>query len=739
MLTSYKSSSTGLSLQALPMPALSEEIEPLIQARHHNPFAVLGRHEAGSTSTIRVFKPNTKAVFVESHKNEMSRVGNSDIYEWTCDTNKLPTHYRLISISADDNETSNHDPYDFAPQLPDYDIHLFGEGKHWHIYRFLGSHVKTVDGIDGVLFATWAPSAERVSVIGDFNQWDGRAHPMRVRGASGLWELFIPGLGAAELYRYEIRNRDSGELHVKTDPYAQQMEMRPATASVVFKEDQFDWQDNEWIEQRRNADWLHQPMSIYEVHLGSWQRDSNNHFLTYRELAHRLVDHALTCNFTHIELLPITEHPLDASWGYQPSGYFAATSRFGGPDDLRYLIDYCHRHNIGVLLDWVPGHFPKNSEGLARFDGSALYEHEDPRRGEHRDWGTLIFNYGRNEVKNFLLTSATFWLEEFHFDGLRVDAVASMLYLDYSREDGDWLPNIHGGNHNLEAIDFIRQLNEVTHSLHPGTLVMAEESTSWSKVSRPTTDGGLGFSMKWNMGWMNDTLEYMKQDPIHRRYHHNSLTFSQLYAYTENFILPLSHDEVVHGKGSLRYKMPGDEWQQFANLRLLYTYMYTHPGKKLLFMGCEFGQGPEWNEDESLDWYVLDYPQHAGIKKSIADLNALYRDNRALHHYDFDACGFEWLSCDDGANSVLSYVRRADHEFVIVILNFTPVTRENYRIGVPESGTYVEIFNSDSTHYSGSDVGNHALSSDHIAYNGRENSIVVRLPPLAGIILRRQH
>ncbi len=720
------------------MSALPEQIEPLIQARHHDPFAVLGKHTNGTITTVRVFKPHAKSVFIESRAQPMSRVGDSDIFEWQDIGHQLPKHYRLISVAEDDSETISYDPYNFAPQLPDYDIHLFAEGKHWHIYRFLGSHIKIIDGIEGVLFATWAPSAERVSVIGDFNQWDGRAHPMRVRGTSGLWELFIPGLGAAELYRYEIRNRDHGEIHVKTDPYAQWMEMRPATASKVFQENQFSWQDQTWLEQRQHADWLHKPMSIYEVHLGSWQRDHNHHFLNYRELAHRLVDHAHACNFTHIELLPITEHPLDASWGYQPSGYFAATSRFGDPDDLRYFIDHCHRNNIGVLLDWVPGHFPKNTDGLARFDGSALYEHEDPRRGEHRDWGTLIFNYGRNEVKNFLLASATFWLEEFHFDGLRVDAVASMLYLDYSRKDGDWEPNIYGGNHNLEAIDFIRQLNEMTHSLHPGSLIMAEESTSWPKVSRPTSEGGLGFSMKWNMGWMNDTLEYMKNDPIHRCYHHNCLTFSQLYAYAENFILPLSHDEVVHGKRSLLYKMPGDEWQQFANLRLLYTYMYTHPGKKLLFMGSEFGQGPEWSESTALDWYVLEYPQHAGVQKTITDLNKLYRDYNALHYYDFDECGFEWISCDDRENSVLSFIRRSKNEFVVVILNFTPVLRENYRIGVPEDGGYVEIFNSDSTYYNGSNVGNHRLESQHVAYNGRQHSIQLRLPPLAGIILRRE-
>ncbi len=720
------------------MPALSKKIEPLVEARHHDPFAVLGRHFESSQEVIRVFKPNTKSVFVESKENEMTRVGDSDLFELNVSGKNLPEHYKLISVYADGVEHSGYDPYNFLPQLPDYDIHLFAEGKHWHIYRLLGAHIINVDGIEGVFFATWAPNAERVSVIGNFNTWDGRAHPMRVRGASGLWELFIPGLKEAELYKFEIRNRDSGHIHEKTDPYAQLMETRPATSSVVFRENQFTWQDQDWLNKRQHSDWLHEPMSIYEVHLGSWQRDEHHDFLNYRELAHRLVDHALECHFTHIELLPITEHPLDASWGYQPSGYFAATSRFGSPDDLRYLIDYCHRHNIGVLLDWVPGHFPKNSEGLARYDGSALYEHADPRRGEHRDWGTLIFNYGRNEVKNFLLASANFWLEEFHFDGLRVDAVASMLYLDYSREDGDWVPNKYGGNHNLEAIDFLRQLNETTHALHPGTFIMAEESTSWAKVSRPTSDGGLGFSMKWNMGWMNDTLEYMKEDPIHRSFHHNSLTFSQLYAYTENFILPLSHDEVVHGKKSLRYKMPGDEWQQFANLRLLYTYMFTHPGKKLLFMGSEFGQGPEWDESSVLDWYVLDYPQHIGTQKLVSDLNTLYRNIPALHRYDFEGKGFEWISCDDHANSVLSFIRRSDHGFVIIVLNFTPVLRENYLLGVPEAGVYREVFNSDSSFYCGSNAGSSSVTSQHLSYNGRPFSLNLKLPPLAGIILQKE-
>lgn len=718
------------------MSVISAEFDSLLQGRHHDPFSVLGRHGDGQRQTVRAFRPYTQALYLEAKTRPMTRVGDSDLFEWHGDGSALPDHYRFIAVNDDGHESVTYDPYSFAPLLTDFDLYLFGEGKHWNIYRMLGAHTRSVDGISGVLFATWAPNAERVSVIGNFNGWNGLCHPMRARGNSGVWELFIPGLLPGELYKFEIRNRNSGQICVKTDPYAQQMELRPATASIVFNENPFHWQDHDWLQKRSHANWLQQPMSVYEVHLGSWQRDHYHQFLNYRELAHRLVDYVKAHNFTHIELLPITEHPLDASWGYQPNGYFAATSRFGSPDDLRYFVDHCHQNNIGVLLDWVPGHFPKNNESLARFDGSALYEHEDPRRGEHREWGTLIFNYGRNEVKNFLLASAVFWLEEFHFDGLRVDAVASMLYLDYSREDGDWLPNIYGGNQNLEAIAFLRQLNEVTHFLHPGTFVIAEESTAWAKISRPTTDGGLGFSMKWNMGWMNDTLEYMRKDPIHRRYHHNSLTFSQLYAYTENFVLPLSHDEVVHGKRSLLYKMPGDEWQRFANLRLLFTYMYTHPGKKLLFMGGEFGQGPEWSEQKGLDWYVLDYPAHTGLQNTVKDLNRFYRDVKALHQYDFDQYGFEWINCDDGANSVLSYLRRSDEGFVIVALNFTPVVREHYRLGTPTGGRYREIFNSDSHYYGGSNVGNLVVESEHLAYNGRPHSIVLTLPPLAGVVLQ---
>jgi 1,4-alpha-glucan branching enzyme len=595
----------------------------------------------------------------------------------------------------------------------------------------------SADGIEGVLFAVWAPNAGRVSVIGDFNLWDGRCHPMRNLGSSGIWELFIPGLAIGCLYKFEILNRQSNEVLIKTDPYGQQFEFRPKTASIVVNEKGYAWQDHQWMSRRSaSRDWLHEPMSIYEVHLGSWKRDPRGNFLNYRELAVQLIDYVKEMGFTHIELLPVTEHPLDASWGYQTTGYFAPTSRYGTPDDFRYFIDTCHQNNIGVILDWVPAHFPKDYFALARFDGSALYEHEDPRKGEHRDWGTLIYNYGRNEVKNFLLSSAIFWLEEFHLDGLRVDAVASMLYLDYSRGPDDWIPNIYGGNENLEAIDFLKELNTVTHDQHPGTVIMAEESTSWPQVTRPTWTGGLGFSMKWNMGWMHDTLAYMSQEPIHRQYHHDQLTFGMLYAFTENFTLPFSHDEVVHGKGSLVNKMPGDEWQRFANLRLLYTYMYTYPGKKLLFMGCEFGQGTEWNFNRALDWYVLDYAHHRGVQKLVKDLNTLYKDHPALYAHDFDHHGFEWIDCHDVQQSIISYRRKSDHEELYIILNFTPVVREHYRIGVPQAGTYSEIFNSDSTYYDGSNVGNGQVTSEPVAWMNQPHSISLTLPPLGAIILK---
>jgi 1,4-alpha-glucan branching enzyme len=560
---------------------------------------------------------------------------------------------------------------------------------------------------------------------------------MRSRGVAGVWELFIPGLEPGCNYKYEILDQ-KGHVHLKSDPYGNQFQLRPDTASIVTPQSSYEWNDAEWLERRKQHDWQHAPISIYEMHLGSWRRGDNNSFMNYRELAHRLIPYMQQMGFTHIELLPITEHPFDASWGYQTTGYFAPTSRYGTPDDFRYFVDQMHQNGIGVILDWVPAHFPKDQHGLGQFDGSALYEHADPRKGEHQDWGTFIFNYGRAEVKNFLLASAIYWLEEFHLDGLRVDAVASMLYLDYSREDGDWLPNEHGGRENLEAVKFMQQLNSVTHEEFPGTVILAEESTAWPQVSGPTWLGGLGFSMKWNMGWMHDTLSYMEKDPIYRHYHHDLLTFGMLYCYTENFVLPFSHDEVVHGKGSLLDKMPGDDWQRFASLRLLFAYMFTYPGKKLLFMGNEFAQGCEWDADKELEWHLADRPQHHGIQSLVGELNRLYRELPALHGLEFDQQGFEWVDCHDSAQSALSYIRKGQNgEFVVVILNFTPMPRENYRIGTPVAGRYRELFNSDSEYFGGSNMGNLAeITTEPTPWMGHPHSMTLTLPPLGALILQ---
>jgi 1,4-alpha-glucan branching enzyme len=717
---------------------LGPELERIFQARHHDPFTILGRHGDEEQDLIRAYIPEADEVTIAEGNLRLERIPGTDLFEWRGARGTVPERYRLIWRDDGHREHIAHDPYSFPPQISDFDLHLFGEGRHRHAYRLLGAHPHEIDGVAGILFAVWAPNAERVSVVGEFNRWDGRRHPMRVRGGSGVWELFIPDLSPGALYKYELRNRHSGEILLKADPFAQRFELRPSTASIIAGRSDYPWGDQAWLARRRDADWQHSPMSIYEVHLGSWQHGPEGEFLGYRELAHRLVAHVQALGFTHIELLPITEHPFDPSWGYQTTGYFAPSSRYGSPDDFRYFVDYCHQHDIGVLLDWVPAHFPKDAHGLARFDGTPLYEHEDPRLGEHLDWSTLIYNYGRNEVRNFLTASAIFWLEEMHIDGLRVDAVASMLYLDYSREEGQWVPNRYGGRENLEALDFLRELNVVTHEEQPGILMIAEESTSWPQVSRPTWTGGLGFDIKWNMGWMNDTLEYMAHDPIHRRYHQDLLTFSMLYAFTENFLLPFSHDEVTHGKGSMLYKMPGDEWQRFANLRALYTYMFCHPGKKLLFMGCEFGQGREWISSESLDWYVLDYPLHQGIQRLVGDLNRLYREQPALHRFEFDWSGFEWIDCHDADNSVLSFLRRTEEEFLVVAVNLTPIPREGYRIGVPEAGEYQEVFNSDSSYYGGSNLGNGggALVAEALPWMGRPYSLNLTLPPLAGIVLK---
>jgi 1,4-alpha-glucan branching enzyme len=714
------------------------EFEQIAQARHHDPFNILGKHTEDGTDLVRAYLPGADQVSIAEGNLQLERVAGTDVFEWRGSAGTVPDRYRLVWREDGHRECIAHDPYSFPPQLEDFDLHLFGEGKHRHAYRFMGAHVHEIDAITGILFAVWAPNAERVSVVGEFNQWDGRRHPMRVRGSSGIWELFIPDLQPGGLYKYEIRNHHSGEITLKSDPYAQAFEVRPQTASMITRPSSYAWQDQAWMENRPALDWQHSPMSVYEVHLGSWQRGPEGEFIDYRQLAESLVSYVKDMGFTHIELLPITEHPYDPSWGYQTTGYFAPTSRHGSPDDFRYFVDCCHRNNIGVLLDWVPAHFPKDAHGLARFDGTALYEHEDPRLGEHLDWSTLIYNYGRNEVKNFLLSSAVFWLDDMHIDGLRVDAVASMLYLDYSREEGQWIPNRYGGRENLEALDFLRELNIAVHEEQPGVLMIAEESTSWPQVSRPTWTGGLGFDMKWNMGWMNDTLSYMANEPIHRRYHQGMLTFSMLYAFTENFLLPFSHDEVVHGKRSMLYKMPGDEWQRFANLRALYTYMFCHPGKKLLFMGTEFAQGDEWDSTRVLDWYVLDYPLHQGVQRLVTDLNAFYRNTAALYRYEFDWSGFEWIDCHDSENSVLSFLRRSDEEFVITVINLTPVPREGYRIGVPQAGEYHEVLNSDAACYGGSNMGNgdHALVAEDTPWMNQPYSLSLTLPPLAGIVLQ---
>jgi len=628
--------------------------------------------------------------------------------------------------------------------VSDYEAYLHGEGTWLRAWERLGARPAERDGQAGYSFVVWAPTASRVSVVGDFNAWDGRVHPMQSLGASGLWETFVPGVAAGQPYKFELQSALGGPSFTKADPFALQSEHPPKTASITSDLGRHEWRDAEWIDSRtRRGVALDAPMAIYEVHPGSWRRkpEEGDRPLTWRELTDALIPYVTRLGFTHIELMPVMEHPYDPSWGYQVTGYFAPTSRFGTPDDFRAFVDACHLAGIGVILDWVPGHFPKDAHGLARFDGSALYEHEDPRQGEHQDWGTLIFNYGRHEVRNFLLTNALYWLESFHIDGLRVDAVASMLYRDYSRDDGQWVPNQFGGRENLEAIDFLRELNTLTHQEHPGTVIIAEESTAFPAVSRPTWVGGLGFTYKWNMGWMHDILTYTSKDPVFRRWEHQHLTFSMLYAWNENFVLPLSHDEVVHGKGSLITKMPGDEWQKAANLRALLAYMYVHPGKKLLFMGAEFGQWREWSHEQSLDWHLLDGSLHAGLQRFVEDLNRQYTGQPALHQQDFAAAGFEWIDCHDHEASVISLIRRATDrdDFVVVVLNWTPIVRHGYRIGVPEPGFYEELLNSDASAYAGSNVGNEGgRHAEDVPAHGHAQSLSLTLPPLSAVILKCQ-
>jgi len=736
------------------MPKKDGRIERAIDAhvggRYADPFALLGPHlvEADPAVVIRACHPAAERVEVVRRDTgavvEMRRRHPSGFFEAVFAGETAIFDYRLRVAYYGGHALEIDDPYRYGRVITDYDLYLHSEGSLLQAYDHLGAHPIRFGEVEGVHFAVWAPNAERVSVVGDFNGWDGRVHAMRMLGATGVWEIFVPGLGAGERYKFEIRSRRQGALLHKSDPYGFAFEVPPRSASIVHRRDGHQWTDADWMAARAgNGGLLRGPMAVYEAHLGSWARvpEEADRFLTYRELAERLVPYVKKMGYTHIELLPVMEHPFSGSWGYQVVGFFAPTSRHGSPEDFKFFVDECHRHGIGVILDWVPGHFPKDSHGLARFDGTALYEHEDPRQGEQKDWGTLVFNYGRNEVRNFLVANALFWLDEFHIDGLRVDAVASMLYLDYSRREGEWVPNRFGGRENIEAIEFLRYLNQLTHERHPGSMMIAEESTAFPAVSRPTYVGGLGFTFKWNMGWMHDILLYASKDPVFRRWEHRHLTFSMLYAFSENFVLPFSHDEVVHGKGSMMGKMPGDAWQKAANLRALYGYMYGHPGKKLLFMGSEFGQWREWSHDRSLDWDLLADPRHEGIRLWLQDLNWMYQREPALYELDADPAGFEWIDCSDNENSVVAFVRRASdpRDFVVMVFNFTPVPRHGYMVGVPEAGRYREALNSDAERYGGSNVGNGGETwTEPLTTHGHPQSLRLTLPPLGCLVLKKE-
>jgi 1,4-alpha-glucan branching enzyme len=727
----------------------ASSIRAVVEGEHGDPFAVLGPHPvqtpAGAAVVVRAMLPGASAVRVlpaGAPPAPMERLHPGGLFETVVAEQRQPFAYRL-EVVRDGRATEIDDPYRFPSLFSEFDRHLLAEGTHYQAHEKLGAHPAVLDGVAGVVFAVWAPGARRVSVVGDFNDWDGRRHAMRLHPGNGIWEIFVPGVADGVRYKFEILGHSREPLALKSDPYALAFEAEtPRTASVIARLDDFRWSDTAWLAERGRRQPLYEPMSIYEVHLGSWRRvpEEGNRFLDYRELGDQLADYVADLGFTHVELLPVMEHPFYGSWGYQTLGYFAPSRRFGGPTDFMGFVDRLHRRGIGVILDWVPAHFPRDPHGLVYFDGTHLYEHADPRQGEHPDWGTLIFNYGRREVANFLLDSALFWLDRYHADGLRVDAVASALYLDYSRQAGDWVPNRFGGRENLDAIAFFRRLNEVVHGAHPGVIVAAEESTSWPMVSRPTYLGGLGFGFKWNMGWMHDVLDYMRLDPVHRKYHHNQLTFGLLYAWTENFVLPLSHDEVVHGKGALVAKMPGDDWQQFANLRALYAFMWGHPGKKLLFMGGEFGQRREWDHDRSLDWHLLDQgPYHRGLQRLVRDLNRLHRHEPSLHQLDADPAGFAWIDCADWEQSVLSFLRRARHaeDCVIVVCNFTPVPRHGYRVGVPRPGFYRELLNSDAGEYGGGNLGNAGgVWAEPTPWQGQPHSLVLTLPPLAVLMLK---
>ncbi|OGV49220.1 MAG: 1,4-alpha-glucan branching enzyme [Lentisphaerae bacterium GWF2_44_16] len=727
-------------------------LERFLDCNHSDPHSILGMHyvEKLGSIVVRVYDPFAEKIFIifdDNSKNEMEKVHPEGLFAIKFNGRKNHFAYK-IEKRYSNNTFLSEDPYCFLPGIGEMDIYLFNEGEHRKIYEIMGSHLRNFGGVEGTLFTVWAPNAQRVSVVGDFNCWDGRRHMMRLIGVSGIWELFIPSLKEGEIYKFEIKDRH-GNILLKLDPYANKTELRPRTAAIINREHSFKWSDHVWMEARKHKNWLESPVNIYEVHLASWQhpkmrkidQDNEDDFHNYRELAHVLADYLNEMGYTHIELLPVAEHPFDPSWGYQVTGFYAPTARYGTPEDFAYFVNYLHNRGIGIFLDWVPAHFPKDAFSLGRFDGTALYEHEDPRQGEHKDWGTYIFNFGRCEVRNFLMGNALYWLDRFHIDGLRVDAVASMLYLDYSRENGEWIPNKYGGNENLDAISFLKRLNELTHELYPGSLMIAEESTAWPMVSRPVYLGGLGFSNKWNMGWMHDTLEYFSKDPVYRSYEHNKLTFSMLYAFTENFILPLSHDEVVHGKHSLIDKMPGDYAQKFANLRSLFVYMITHPGKKLLFMGGEIGQWNEWYSKRGLDWNILDFPAHKSLQTMIKDLNGLYKASPSLWEDDFTPGGFEWIDCSDYQQSVYSFIRwdkRRSTPYVVV-MNLTPLVRDNYTIGMPFGGKWVEIFNTDNQRYGGSGILNGGeIQTCEGCFHNRPYHVKLKLPWLGAIILRPQ-
>ncbi len=715
-----------------------EQLERLVRGELHDPHGFLGRHETPAGVIVRAYRPDATAINVvagDSVVAKLERIHPAGVFEGAAAD--VPTSYRLEVAYPDGQTFVLHDPYRFPPTVGELDTYLAAEGKHRRLYEKLGAHVRAIAGVAGTSFAVWAPNARAVRVVGDFNSWDGRLHPMRSMGPSGIWELFLPDVGPGALYKFEILTQH-GTLRIKTDPYAFQTEAPPANASIVHAP-RHRWGDQEWLQRRTEQDPYTSPVSVYEVHLGSWRRTPDGGFLGYRDAGRLLADYCRDMGFTHVEFLPLAEHPFGGSWGYQVSHYYAPTARFGTPDDFRAMVDTLHQAGLGVIMDWVPAHFPRDDWALARFDGTALYEHEDPRKGEHPDWGTLVFNFGRNEVRNFLISNALYWIEEMHIDGLRVDAVASMLYLDYSRPEGAWTPNVFGGNENLEAIEFLKELNEVVHADHPGVMMIAEESTAWPGVSRPTYLGGLGFGFKWNMGWMHDTLLYFSKDPIYRRYHHNNLTFSLVYAFTENFILPLSHDEVVHGKGSLIGKMPGDDWQRFANLRALFAYMWAHPGKQMLFMGGEIGQWAEWSHDRSIDWHLLDQGLlHRGVQRLVADLNRVYAGEPALYERDFSPDGFRWIDANDADNNVVSFYRLdASGERVLVcVANLSPVVREGFRLGLPRGGTFREVINTDAEDYGGSGVGNLGrVEAEPIPWHGLGHSALVRLPPLGVVWL----